>query len=259
MKSTFHEALALLFKDRVGCVRGDVAITSNAKFNAELANAVLCVIEEVNLGTNKDAYARVKDWVTSRTVAIHEKGKTPYELPNTLHFVQTANEAESAPNFTGDTRMVIAAVDSLPAGVKVPKTDLLASLEVEGPAFLQAILAKDVPKSQDRLRIPVITTAEKLELEGGFNSIIIQFVEQCLFPCPGNAISFQNFYSNFQSFCPPALRSRWPYDRFRKNIPESLLRGRYNGQHYHIGNVAFDKTTPAGRPLRKVYDKLVEV
>lgn len=85
-KSIFHEALTELMTK--GVVRADNALTSTANFNGELANAVLATIEEVDLSDSKVAYNRIKDWVTSRKIQVHIKGLTPYDVPNTLHFIQ---------------------------------------------------------------------------------------------------------------------------------------------------------------------------
>lgn len=257
-KTTFHEALGLLCKDRIGYVRADNALTSLSRFNAELAGSIICVVEEVNLNLHKDAYGRMKDWVTSKTVSIHEKGKTPYDAANNMHFIQTANEADAVPHFSGDTRIVVAFVDSFKAG-KVPKIELIQKLEVEAPAFLYAAMNAELPKSPDRLRVPVVTSAEKMELEGSPHDLAKTFINQCLHPCPGNLIPMLTLYNAFQAFCPQAMRGRWPFDRFRKNIPDHIVRGKYgSGGYYHVANVSLEAGAPVGRPFKKNFDRLVE-
>lgn len=58
-KSIFHEALELLVS--CGVVRADNALINPTGFNAELENAVICVVEETNLRANRDAKNRIKD------------------------------------------------------------------------------------------------------------------------------------------------------------------------------------------------------
>ncbi len=85
-KSIFHEALSLLLTK--GYQRADAALISQAGFNGELEGAVICVVEETDLHKNKISYNRIKDWVTSRELPMHVKGKTPYHTQNSSHWVQ---------------------------------------------------------------------------------------------------------------------------------------------------------------------------
>jgi len=84
-KSIFWESISELLT--VGVKRADVALLSQQGFNKELEGAILCVLDEVDLRKNKVAYNRIKDWTTGREMVIHEKGMTPYHIPNTAHFV----------------------------------------------------------------------------------------------------------------------------------------------------------------------------
>ena len=257
-KSIFHEAASLLLREKLGYVRADIALTSSSRFNAELHNAVLCVIEEVNLQTAKDAYARMKDWVTSKTILIHEKGKTPYELPNTTHWIQCANEPDACPIFSGDTRITVIRVGSLAA--PITKSALLSKLEGESAAFLWELLHTDIPPSTDRLRIPVIASAEKLEQEEMNANLVDAFFRRRTFECKGNAIPLQDIYDAFAGWLLPEQRRYWPYIRFTHHLPEQFLKGKYHGV-LHIGNITIDPEMSGkaiGRRLIKVYDKLVE-
>ena len=89
-KSIFHEALALLLTK--GYKRADAALVSQAGFNGELEGAIIAVVEETDLRKNISAYNRIKDWVTSRDLLIHCKGKTPYHIPNTSHWIHCIPE-----------------------------------------------------------------------------------------------------------------------------------------------------------------------
>ena len=48
-----------------GVARADSALINPSGFNGELEGSVLCVIEETDLRTNRQAQERIKDWVTS--------------------------------------------------------------------------------------------------------------------------------------------------------------------------------------------------
>lgn len=85
-KSTLHEALSLLTTK--GVARADNALVNQQGFNGELEGAILCVVEETDLRRNKQAYNRIKDWVTSPVIQIHAKGQTPFSTINTSHWIQ---------------------------------------------------------------------------------------------------------------------------------------------------------------------------
>lgn len=254
-KSTFHEALSLLIKNKVGYVRADVALTSQGRFNAELLNSVLCVVEETNLRTSKDAYNRIKDWVTGRTILIHQKGETPYEITNTTHWIQVNNDIDACPTFPGDTRIVVSYID-LPEE-EIPKYTLLRQLEVEAPAFTYAILNKEIPPTPERLRIPVIATADKMLIEYSNEDLITQFFRQRVYECSGNVISLADLYDAFYSFIPNELRKYWSRGRFIKQLPRKVVTGRWGaGGYFHAGNIALEKKA-AGTPVKRLFDKLI--
>ncbi len=89
-KSMFHEALGLLVTK--GVEKGDNALINQQGFNGELEGSILCVVEETDLRRNKQAYNRIKDMVTSPILQIHPKGGTPYNSPNTTHWVQCVSD-----------------------------------------------------------------------------------------------------------------------------------------------------------------------
>ena len=69
-KSILHEALELLVTK--GVVKADKALTSNNEFNGELAGAIICVVEEKNVTLTPGAHARIKEYVTARTLSIRQ-------------------------------------------------------------------------------------------------------------------------------------------------------------------------------------------
>jgi len=244
-KSIFHEALQLLISN--GVVRADNALISPSGFNGELAGAVLCVIEETDLQNNKVAYNRIKDWVTSRTLSIHEKGQTPYHIPNTTHWVQAANDHYACPIFAGDTRITAIFVPELDPIDLIPKRDLLYRLEQEAGDFLTEILSLEIPPSGDRLAIPVVTTNEKLSMERVNRSPLLSWLEECCFECPGNLITFAEVYNRFRDWLDVADRPKYTKIAFGRELPPKFPKGRVRGQAAEfIANLSFDKDT---RPI----------
>jgi len=242
-KSILHEALELLFTR--GCVKADHALISQSGFNGELANAILCVIEETDLSKAKFAYNRVKDWVTGRNITIHEKGKTPYALPNTTKWVQCANSHAFCPTFTGDTRITMISVEPLETFELIPKKIFLEALEKEAPDFLAAILALELPEPVSRLSIPVITTAEKMNLENLNQPLIEKFISEKCFFAPGQMVEYKKVFETFIEWLPVETRNEWNKPRFSREFPAKYPRGYHNDNKTFFGNLSLTKPDPA--------------
>lgn len=254
-KTMLQEAIGILIKDRRGVVQADVALTNQQRFNGELKGAILCYIEETNLQADKNAYARIKDWVTSKSLLVHEKGKTPYEIPNKTHFIQTSNDQDAVPLLPGDTRIVYVQVGMLDSAV--PREEFHARLAVEGPAMTHALLNMDIPKSPDRLRVPVITSAQKLEAEYSAENVVTSFCREHLHQCDGNALRYAEVFEAFCNWLPVSRRSFWSFNKFIQKLPGDLTKGRWGPTaSYCIGNVSFHKAQPQGMPLVRKYDRL---
>jgi hypothetical protein len=175
-KSMFHEALKLLLTR--GYQRANAALTNPTGFNAELEGVILCIVEEIDLRKNAQAYNRIKDWVTSLDFLVHPKNKTPYLMPNTSHWIQCSNNHQACPIFPGDSRIVMAYVEPLNLTEMIPKKEIAIRLEKEAPDFLAEVLRVDVPRSNDRLNIPVIMTEDKRMVERTNQSLLDDFIEE---------------------------------------------------------------------------------
>ncbi|MBL4850409.1 MAG: hypothetical protein JKY65_33240 [Planctomycetes bacterium] len=191
-KSTFHEAAKLLFRaapgqDGVpvskrhvyGVVAADEALKNKGGFNRELEGQVLGVVEEVNLnagGGGREAYNRLKSWVTGHTLPIHEKGATPRDVTNSMRFVQCANEASACLVLEGDTRITMIHVER--PETDMPKGELFALLEDEVPAILHALTSMVLPEPPGRLVLPVLRTDERRELERANRSLLQEFLAE---------------------------------------------------------------------------------
>lgn len=245
-KTVFHEALSLLFTK--GYKRADVAIVSQSGFNAELEGSILCVIEETDLRVNKGAYNRIKDWVTSREILVHEKNRTPYMTRNTTHWVQCSNDHRSCPIFTGDTRITMIQVEALDPTELIPRRRLFPELEKEASDFLRAILDLEIPESNDRLNVPVLITEAKLIAEELNQTPLQDFLRSRCFNVPGKALKFSEFYARFIEHCEPDEVRFWTRKRVGMELPPEFPRGRTFGTvGVHIGNLSFTQEEASTR------------
>lgn len=221
-KSIFHEALNLLFTR--GYTRADTSLVSNGNFNGELEAAVLCVVEETDLTANKQAYNKIKDWVTSPDIMIHPKRETPYMAPNTTHWVQCSNDYSACPAFPGDTRITLCYVKALEESI--PKEILMEALRNEAPDFLASVTRLEIPPSNDRLNVPVITTEDKRAVEEMNQTALELFLSDQSKKCDGNKVLFSTFYDRFIEWVSPQEANYWTKIRVGKELPPTFPKGR---------------------------------
>ena len=248
-KSIFHEALEVLLTKGVG--RADSALVSPSGFNGELIGKILCVVEETDLRQGKgSALNRIKDWVTAKNAPIHKKNGTPYTVPNSWHWCQTANDIGFCPTFPGDTRIVVAFVKQLLADSKINKSQLLERLRKQAPDFLAHILHIDLPQPDDRLSIPVIVTEEKKQAQASNRSVIEEFLAENTFPVDGQMIKMGELHERFQSWLPPSMVNEWTIIRFgREMVKLGYVKGRNtkDGANFYIGNISYENCAPGRR------------
>lgn len=175
-KSIIHEAASKLMTK--GVVKGDRALSTKGDFNGELANAVLCVVEEKDMSKDSHALDRIREWVTNRSLSIRKMRTDTYEQPSTLHFIQCSNWFQACPIFPGDTRATVIHVPRF-EGTEIPKKIMLAELEKEAPHFLRTLLDLKLPPSTDRLGLPFVETEDKAELADEVAPINRFLVECC--------------------------------------------------------------------------------
>jgi len=247
-KSIFHEALNLLLTK--GYKRVDAALISQAGFNAELEGAIICVIEETDLRKNLQAYNRIKDWVTSLSLLIHCKGKTPYHVPNTNHFIQCSNDHQSCPIFAGDTRITMCYVEPLSPLDLIPKKILIPMLEKEAPHFLAEILNLELPPSMDRLNVPVLLTEDKTMVQNLNKTHLEMFLEEKCTSVLGKMIKFSDFFAKFQEWLDPNEVHRWSKIRVGREVPPQYPKGRlHETAQFYLGNVAWKEDIKEGEVI----------
>lgn len=252
-KSIFHEALSLLLTK--GYKRADAALISQAGFNGELEGAIICVIEETDLRKNIAAYNRIKDWVTTRELLIHCKGKTPYHIPNTSHWCQCANDHRACPIFTGDTRITMCYVDVLDPTQLIPKKHIIPMLEKEAPDFLAEITSLELPTSSDRLNVPAIETEDKHLAQRLNQTQLEMFLTEKCQQVPGKMLRFSDFYDMFIQWLEPNEVANWSKIKVGRDLPPIYPKGRIHetGQ-FHVGNICW---TGEATKDKEVFPRLI--
>jgi hypothetical protein len=242
-KSIFWEMLDFLVTD--GIVEANNALGDKERFNAELEGAVFCYLEEISLKKNKQAYERIKNWVTSPKLMIHKKNLTPYPMPNTTHWIHCANDHDACPVFPGDSRVTMINVPDLTPGEMIPKEELKGLLKREAPHFLNYLLQLEVPPTNDRLRIPIVMTSEKEVLQQSNRSSLEEFIENFVHHAPGEMVLFGEFYAKFWEWIGnnyPQEQSSWTKPKIGKNLPPHFPVGTKGGNSY-IGNMSWEPVT----------------
>lgn len=241
-KSILHEGLSLLMTK--GVIRADTALTNQSDFNGELAGAILCIIEEKNITkSGSSVYNKIKDWVTSPVISIHAKYKQVFQQRNSTHWIQCANKKDSCPIYSGDTRITMIYVPELDDGAEVPKQVLLTKLEEEAPYFLATILNLPLPDLEYRLRVPMVSTSNKDQMEESNKTSFESFLEDKCFYAPGSCVSFTEFCNTFLATLENAdERSEWTRNRIYGALPNKYPIGYHTGNARYVGNIAFAPT-----------------
>lgn len=253
-KSVFHESISTLLTCGVTSIK--TALCSNAGYNQEISNVILGHVEEKDLSVVKDgAYDRIKEWCTAKTMLIHKKGHTPYNRPNTLHMVQMANRATSCQMEDGDTR--ITAILVFPINEIIPETPFFNQLAEEAQYFVRTLLTLSLPESHTRLRVPMIASEHKKDLEEMSQTPFESFAEETLRPCDGQSVKFTDFYERYLIFC--TSKSIEPNKRnfiiqLLRNRADKYLLGIGRGKQMSIANVTMDSRIQPKKKL-KLTDK----
>jgi hypothetical protein len=249
-KSIIWEALNLLMTK--GVMDAGSALKNDSDFNAELEGTILCIIEEINLRRNLDAYAKIKQWVTAIMMSIHRKQKTPYMTRNLTHWMHFANDQDACPVFPGDTRVVVIQVPPLNPLHLIPKKQLLEELEKEASDFITEILHLELPPSNDRLNIPPIMTDAKADLQQSNETELQTFLREQCFYVEGVSISVEAFCEEFFKTLDAMQVSKWSKIKVGKEMPkEKFPKGRRKDGKWYFGNISFVNGEPIGPKITK--------
>jgi len=256
-KSIFHEAISLLVTG--GVVKADRALTSPGDFNGELANAVLGVVDEVNIAhAGASVYNKIKEWTTSQFISIHAKFQQVYQQRNCLHFVQTANSRDNCPIFPGDTRITATYVS--PLIQEIPKPALMRSLEEEAPHFMATLMDLSLPSSGSRLRLPIIDTEGKAQAADANRDPLEEFLAENCYYVPGEKVTLKEFSEKFFETLTAFEQANWSKRRLRQSMPEQYPIGLSNHGRTYIGNLSFtDITVPENTPAYGIQGRCINL
>jgi hypothetical protein len=247
-KSIYHEAISLLIVNGKGVVPADHALTNSSSFNGELANAVLCVVEETDLSQAAAmVYDRIKNWVTGLEIAIHPKRMQVYSQKNTTHWVQCANDRSACPIFPGDTRITMFHVPELEH--EIPKDRLLSALEEEAPQFMATIMSLNLPNAEHRMRIPAVSTSDKEQAESSNRDPLQQYIADICHYAPGEYLSFKDFYDTFAESLTALDRNSWNKRKVRQEMPSCYPIGGHTGNRLCVGNISY--SVPDGKSVHR--------
>ena len=246
-KSSFYEALTILMSKKA-VVKASTALMSERNFNGELVSAVLCVVEELEISNPKkkiEIYSKIKDYVTGKTFQVHPKGVTPYDIPNSTHWVHMANSPKAVPIFQGDERIISIEVQPLTPMEFIPKKNLLEYLTEEAADFLAAILTLEIPPSNDRLNIPVISTELKEMAQQNNLTLMQQFITDQMHLIDGHKIIFKEFCKAFKDWATLIDETEWTSHKIRDELPSTVAYGasHMDNQRY-VGNISFIEGAP---------------
>ena len=244
-KSIFHEAISILTTG--GVVKADRALTNQGDFNGELANAVLGVVDEVNIAQRGPAvYNKIKEWTTSQFISIHAKGLQVYQQRNCLHFIQTANEKDACPIFPGDTRITMMHVASLER--EIPKYTLLQKLEEEAPHFMATLMGLSLPESNSRLRIPVVDTLGKTTAQATNQDPLQAFLQDGCYLNPGSLVLVKDFVDRFRDGLTDYEKITWTKPKILQNMPKECPMGKGTANKRYFGNITLNPPENRDQP-----------
>jgi hypothetical protein len=197
-KSIFHESVSQLFTS--GVVRAGRSLTDQNGFNGELEGAVLCIVEELNITKNRSASGLIKDYVTGQLISIRPMRKCSYDVANTTHWIQCANDITYCPVFPDDTRITVCKVCK-PAK-DIPKDELINRLKIESPFFLRTLLDFEIPFPTGRLRIPVVETDNKHNIQETNEKPLAEFIREKNLEEPGAVVLVADLYKALNDWLP---------------------------------------------------------
>lgn len=249
-KSILGEALERIIVD--GVVRAKQALMNSSGFNAELESKVLCTVEEGDLKGVRGAYEKIKEWSNSPMIQIHEKGKTPYQVINTTHWIQTSNDPDGCPIDPQDSRITMIEVSPLDPLEVIPKDDMFQLLDKEAPDFLAAVMNLEIPPTKDRLNIPIVETEQKLAAKKRNQSMLQIYLDEHTHRVNGATVLVKEFYEHFFKWLDPTAQAEWTRKKVSSEMPPEHPRGRRKDAQWCYGNLSWTPRNPDAPEMPKL-------
>jgi len=243
-KSILHEAISLLLTK--GVVVADRALTNSNDFNGELANAVLCIVEEKDISKAQGAYNKIKEWATAQSLSIRKMRTDSYSQPNTTHWIQCANRSEFCPVFPGDSRITVIHVP-LPSA-EIPKDRLLEELVKEAPHFMRTLMDVELAEPMGRLRIPVIVTEDKQRLQELNRTPAEAFLAEVTVQIPGAKVLFSELKEKLREWLDLNFpNAKVTDEELKAAMPHGVYVRPGTGNQRYVENLTF-VAVPASMP-----------
>lgn len=268
-KSLFHEALGEHLLDG-GYMPADDALISSGGFSGELMGAVLCYVEETDLGVRRSsALNRLKAWVTGPRLKIHPKGRQIFTVANTTHWIQTANKPGYCPIFPGDTRITAWRMEPPRDDERVSKGEMNRRMAAEAPTFMATLLGVELPQASDgRLGVPALATAEKgHQQEASKTELEVWLEEHPRWIELGDRELVERFHA--EGLQTPSDARHWTRGRILRELPDDGLRlrqavvrlrqlGEWRGTPAELGEVLGLGSRQGGRFVAEVIRRGVD-
>jgi len=238
-KSLIHEVLRECIQS--GVVHGGNALVSGSGFNGEFEGKVLAAIDETDLSQSPGLAARLKSWTNATYIQIHRKGCQPYDVPNYIHFLQSANTVQALIIEHGDTRIVIGEVPRF-EGAEIPKPIFIKRCLDELPNFLYTLGTMQLPPMAGRTRLPVITTAIKQEILNSTEPDSLAFLKTMYHEVPGQSVKLVDAYNAYKTWCVAESKKPVAPNDFKLQIGLKYpVHKGPTGRAFAIGNLSLDK------------------
>ena len=191
----------------------------------------------------KDSFtAEVKSVTYSRTEDVYDVTVPIVHAFDANGFMvhNCANDHMACPIFPGDTRITMAYIEPLDPIEQIPKKAIIPMLEKEAPDFLAEIMHLEVPPSNDRLNVPVISTGEKTIAQELNQTQLETFIRERCQHANGHKIKFSEFYDHFIEWIDATEAPRWSKKRVGREIPPEFVKARQEKDaQFFIGNIAW--------------------
>jgi hypothetical protein len=102
------------------------------------------------------------------------------------------------------------------------------------------MLNLEIPRSPDRLRIPIIETNIKRNVAISNQNLLEKFISEYAFHVPGEVIKYSDFYNKFHEWLEPSEQLKWSIKMMSKRMPPEfpVARIQSDGNSY-IGNISW--------------------
>ena len=124
----------------------------------------------------------------------------------------------------------------------INRVELFKKLKSEAPDFLGTLLKLEVPEADDRLRLPVVETPDKVAASELNEDAVKVFIKENCYYDPGSLVTMAEFYEKFITSLEPVERVNWTKPKVSAGMPDQYVKGRLStNPDWHWGNLSFEE------------------